>query len=85
MRRTTSGYLIWKHYCSGCTQADASDLNHAPKGEEYIAQYLDCYDKRYNLQHHLNQRAEKLGMKLVANEQPVKFLLLVVGVLILIS
>jgi hypothetical protein len=42
------------------------------KGEEYTDQGQDYYKERYRQRvlHHLSQRAEKLGMKLVANEQP---------------
>jgi len=42
------------------------------KGEEYTDQGQDYYEERYRQRvlHHLSQRAEKLGMKLVVNEQP---------------
>ena len=40
------------------------------KGEEYTDQGQDYYEERYRqrLLHNLNQRANKLGMKLVAAE-----------------
>lgn len=42
------------------------------KGEEYTDQGQDYYEERYRerVLHQLNKRAEKLGMKLVATEQP---------------
>lgn len=42
------------------------------KGEEYIDQGQDYFEERYRQRvlHSLSVRAEKLGMKLVANEQP---------------
>lgn len=42
------------------------------KGEEYTDRGQDYYEERYRARvlHHLTQRAEKLGMKLVACEQP---------------
>lgn len=42
------------------------------KGEEYTDQGQDYYEERYRARvlHHLSQRAAKLGMKLIANEQP---------------
>ena len=42
------------------------------KGEEYTDQGQDYYEERYRQRvlHNLSQRAEKLGMKLVENEQP---------------
>lgn len=42
------------------------------KGEEYTDQGQDYYEERYRQRvlHHLKQRAEKLGMKLVAGEHP---------------
>jgi transposase len=41
------------------------------KGEEYTDQGQDYYEERYRQRvlYHLAQRAEKLGMKLIANEQ----------------
>jgi hypothetical protein len=43
------------------------------KGEEYTDQGQDYYEERYRerVLRQLAQRAEKMGMKLVANEQPV--------------
>ena len=40
------------------------------KGEEYTDQGQDYYEERYRqrLLHNLNQRANKLGMKLVSAE-----------------
>jgi hypothetical protein len=40
------------------------------KGEEYTDQGRDYYEERYRqrLLHNLNQRANKLGMKLVSAE-----------------
>jgi hypothetical protein len=40
------------------------------KGEEYTDQGQDCYEERYRQRvlHSLSQRANKLGMKLVAAE-----------------
>lgn len=40
------------------------------KGEEYTDQGQDYYEERYRerVLKHLTQRAEKMGMKLVANE-----------------
>ena len=42
------------------------------KGEEYTDQGQDYYEERYRQRvlRQLNQRAEKLGMKLVVNERP---------------
>ncbi|MDP1773864.1 MAG: hypothetical protein Q8L15_16450 [Methylobacter sp.] len=42
------------------------------KGEEYTDQGQDYYEERYRerVLRQLSQRAEKLGMKLVATEQP---------------
>ena len=42
------------------------------KGEEYTDQGQDYYEERYRQRvlRHLVQRAEKMGMKLVASEQP---------------
>ena len=42
------------------------------KGEEYTDKGQDYYEERYRQRvlHHLAQRAEKMGMKLVANGQP---------------
>jgi transposase len=42
------------------------------KGEEYTDQGQDYYEERYRerVLRHLSQRAAKLGMKLIANEQP---------------
>jgi transposase len=42
------------------------------KGEEYTDQGQDYFEKRYQegVLRHLAQRAEKLGMKLVAAELP---------------
>jgi transposase len=42
------------------------------KGEEYIDQGQDYYEERYRerMLRQLVQRAEKMGMKLVINEQP---------------
>jgi transposase len=42
------------------------------KGEEYVDQGQDYYEERYRQRvlRQLSQRAEKLGMKLVATEQP---------------
>lgn len=42
------------------------------KDEEYTDQGQDYYEERYRQRvlHHLSQRAAKLGMKLIANEQP---------------
>lgn len=42
------------------------------KGEEYIVQGQDYYEERYRerVLRQLAQRAEKMGMKLVANQQP---------------
>jgi hypothetical protein len=42
------------------------------KGEAYTDQGQDYYEKRYRerVLHQLAKRAEKLGMKLVINEQP---------------
>jgi transposase len=42
------------------------------KGEEYTDQGQDYYEERYRQRvlYHLAQRAEKLGMKLIADEQP---------------
>jgi transposase len=42
------------------------------KGEEYTDQGQDYYEERYRerVLRHLTQRAAKLGMKLIANEQP---------------
>ena len=42
------------------------------KGEEYTDQGQDYYEERYRerVLRQLTQRAEKMGMKLVANEQP---------------
>jgi transposase len=42
------------------------------KGEEYTDQGQEYFEERYRQRvlHHLTQRAEKLGMKLVMNEQP---------------
>lgn len=41
------------------------------KGEEYTDQGQEYYEERYRQRvlHHLSQRAEKMGMKLVASEQ----------------
>ena len=43
------------------------------KGEEYTDQGQDYYEERYRerVLRQLALRAEKIGMKLVANEQPV--------------
>ena len=42
------------------------------KGEEYTDQGQDYYEKRYRerVLRQLSKRAEKLGMRLVASEQP---------------
>lgn len=42
------------------------------KGEEYTDQGQDYYEERYRerVLHHLAKRAEKMGMKLIAAEQP---------------
>ena len=42
------------------------------KGEEYTDQGQEYYEERYRerVLRHLAQRAEKMGMKLVASEQP---------------
>jgi len=42
------------------------------KGEEYTDQGQDYFEERYRerVLHHLSQRAAKLGMKMVAIEQP---------------
>jgi transposase len=42
------------------------------KGEEYTDQGQDYYEERYRQRvlRQLSQRAEKMGMKLVATEQP---------------
>ena len=42
------------------------------KGEQYTDQGQDYYEERYRerVLRHLTQRAEKMGMKLVASEQP---------------
>lgn len=43
------------------------------KGEEYTDQGQDYYEERYRqrLLHQLARRAQKMGMKLVATEQPL--------------
>jgi len=43
------------------------------KGEEYTDKGQDYFEERYRerVLHHLAQRAEKMGMKLVASEQLV--------------
>ena len=43
------------------------------KGEEYVDQGQDYYEERYRQRvlRQLSMRAEKLGMKMVAIEQPV--------------
>lgn len=42
------------------------------KGEEYTDQGQGYYEERYRdrVLRHVSQRAAKLGMKLIANEQP---------------
>ncbi len=42
------------------------------KGEQYTDQGQDYFEERYRQRvlHHLAKRAEKMGMKLVASEQP---------------
>ncbi len=42
------------------------------KGEEYVDQGQEYYEERYRARvlHQLEQRAQRLGMTLVANEQP---------------
>ena len=48
-----------------------NDLYDVDKGEEYTNQGQDYYEERYRQRvlRHLAQRAEKMGMKLVASEQ----------------
>ncbi|WP_305243297.1 hypothetical protein [Sulfuriferula sp.] len=45
------------------------------KGEEYTDQGQDYYEERYRQRvlRQLAKRAEKIGMKLVANEKPAEF------------
>lgn len=61
-------FTNWLGLCSGTMLT---------KGEDYTDQGQDYYEARYRQMHHLSQRAEKLGMKLVANEQVAKFLFLI--------
>ena len=55
-----------------CGAGEDRCSNGAQEGEEYTDQGQDYYEERYRerVLRQLSKRAEKLGMRLVASEQP---------------